>query len=104
MVGAPVGCIVGVMVGAPVGCIVGIMVGVAVGCVLGGFVDEVGVGGSVGDWVELEDMVGEALGLDVGESRGPEGAIVGAEVTGIIPSYISNPGANTKGVQTLRQQ
>lgn len=104
MVGAGIGSVVGAMVGAGIGCIVGATGGAIVGCVPGGVVDASGVGPAVGVTLGMVKLVGEALGFDVGEARGLEGATVGASVAGINPSYMSKPGANTKGVQILIQQ
>jgi hypothetical protein len=52
----------------------------------------------------MVEIVGEAVELEVGNTARLDGARVGGCVAGRIPSYMSKPGANTKGVHKLIQQ
>lgn len=49
-------------------------------------------------------MVGDALGLDVGDTTGLDSSPVGAWVAGTSTSYVLNAGSNTKGVHVPKQQ
>jgi len=49
-------------------------------------------------------VVGDALGLDVGDTTGLDSSPVGAWVAGTSTSYVLNAGSNTKGVHVPKQQ